>query len=430
MVTQGGRKYAQLLKSIWNDTDWRALSRDAQWLYELLISQSSMNYAGVLDLTIRRWSNLASDTTPADVTRALEELHMAYFVVVDWDTEEVLVRSLIRNDGLWKQARMLMIALNSAAEVQSPRLRFVLAEELRRLPVDQITEGKRDKPEAVREALAHTLLLLDADPGQQLPSGASSQAARRELPRGARYDDAFGGAVGPEGDPDAFSDQAFSTYPQAARREPPREPSRDDAVTTQSSGWGDNPGGPDAADMATEPDDLDPEQVFSQVSRREPPRGAGHPRARARVRHQSPNTNHLSPGTGAASVGNSTTDRERENRDDQPAGPPVPPNAWAVIREVIPAEQPQTVRTELALQVSTLQKSGTAPDVIKDSLTLWLKKPTLGPRALPVIVSEVLKRRNGATGNTKPGGADRAQSILDRTNRLTATTEAPHAQLD
>ncbi|MER5838121.1 hypothetical protein ABT116_47380, partial [Streptomyces sp. NPDC002130] len=69
MVTQGGRKYAQLLKSIWNDTDWRALSRDAQWLYELLISQSSMNYAGVLDLTIRRWSNLACDTTPADVTR-------------------------------------------------------------------------------------------------------------------------------------------------------------------------------------------------------------------------------------------------------------------------------------------------------------------------------------------------------------------------
>jgi len=108
----------------------------------------------------------------------------------------------------------------------------------------------------------------------------------------------------------------------------------------------------------------------------------------------------------------------------------VPPNAWAVIREVIPAEHPQPVRTELALQVSTLQKSGTAPDVIKDSLTLWLKKPTLGPRALPLMVSEVLKRRNGATGNTKPGGADRAQSILDRTNRLTATTEAPHAQLD
>lgn len=429
MVTQGGRKYAQLLKSIWNDTDWRALSRDAQWLYELLISQSSMNYAGVLDLTIRRWSNLARDTTPADVRNALEELHMAYFVVVDWDTEEVLVRSLIRNDGLWKQARMLMIALNSAAEVQSPRLRFVLAEELRRLPIDQIKEGKRDKPEDVREALAYTLMLLDADPGHKLPSGASSQAARRELPRGGRYEDAVDGVVDPVGDSDAVSDQAFSAYAQVSRREPPRDASRDDAVMTPSSEWGDTPGGPGSGEEQTEPDDLDPGRVFSQVSRREP-----RPLARARVgthvRHQSPNTNHLSPGTGAASVGNSTTDRERENRDDQPAGPPVPPNAWAVIREVIPAEQPQTVRTELALQVSTLQKSGTAPDVIKDSLTLWLKKPTLGPRALPVIVSEVLKRRNGATGNTKPGGADRAQSILDRTNRLTATTEASHAQLD
>lgn len=405
MTGDGGRKYAQLLKSVWSDPEWRLLSRDAQWLYELLISQASMNYAGVLDLTARRWSRLAAGTTVADIEAALEELAVARFIVVDPDTEEVLVRTFIRNDGLWKQARMFMIALSEARDVQSPILREALAIELLRLPISEIKEGKRDSRESVVRALDATIGVL---------GGGRANRGPAELP--SRH-----------------TDQA---YAQVSRREPRRDdyfctPSGNDvdAVTTPLPEWGDNPGGPGSGEEQTEPDVFDPEQVFSQVSRREP-----RPLARARVgahaRHQSPNTNHLSPGTGAASVGNSTTDRERENRDDQPAGPPVPPNAWAVIREVIPAEQPQTVRTELALQVSTLQKSGTAPDVIKDSLTLWLKKPTLGPRALPVIVSEVLKRRNGATGNTKPGGADRAQSILDRTNRLTATTEASHAQLD
>ena len=97
----------------------------------------------------------------------------------------------------------------------------------------------------------------------------------------------------------------------------------------------------------------------------------------------------------------------------------MPPNAWAVIRDVIPAEHPQAVRTELALQVSTLQKSGTDTTTISEALGLWLKKPTLGPRALPLIVSEVLKRREGAGTTSKPSGTQRAQSILDLGRELT-----------
>lgn len=61
MSADGGRKYAQILKRIWRDDDWRQLSVDAQWLYTALLSQDSINYAGVLAITVRRWANLAKD---------------------------------------------------------------------------------------------------------------------------------------------------------------------------------------------------------------------------------------------------------------------------------------------------------------------------------------------------------------------------------
>ena len=131
MSADGGRKYAQILKRIWRDDDWRQLSVDAQWLYTALLSQDSINYAGVLAITVRRWANLAKDMDPRRVESAIDELAAHRFVVVDWDTEEVLVRTYIRNDGLWKQPRMMGLAVRQALETTSQILRTALADELK-----------------------------------------------------------------------------------------------------------------------------------------------------------------------------------------------------------------------------------------------------------------------------------------------------------
>lgn len=127
-------RFAQILCRIWDDEDWKALSPRAQWFYMLLVSQASLNRAGVIALTARRWAKLAKGPSVADqVSTAMAELEKADFIVVDQDTEELFVRSYMRNDGLTKRPNVLKRALREAMEVLSSKLRKALVVELRRL---------------------------------------------------------------------------------------------------------------------------------------------------------------------------------------------------------------------------------------------------------------------------------------------------------
>lgn len=152
------RDHARVLIRIWADEDWKALTSTEQWLYELLLSQEGINRAGLIDLHPRRWSQLASDMTIETIQKALRGLENARFVAVDTDTEEVLVRSFIRNDGVVRQPNVLKNALNSARQVQSRRLREILAEELRRM-IDFIPLDRRDR-ETNREGVLQVADLL------------------------------------------------------------------------------------------------------------------------------------------------------------------------------------------------------------------------------------------------------------------------------
>ncbi|WP_052684580.1 hypothetical protein [Lentzea aerocolonigenes] len=127
------REHARILTAIWRDDDFRALSPEAQRLYFLLLSQPTINQAGVLPLTVSRWARGCSATDVADIEAALAELDRARFALVDADTDEVLVRAFMRKDGVAKQPNVLKAAFRFALAVESPRLRAVLADELRRL---------------------------------------------------------------------------------------------------------------------------------------------------------------------------------------------------------------------------------------------------------------------------------------------------------
>jgi hypothetical protein len=127
------RSYAQIHQRIWADPTWRALGVDAQHLYLLLISQPQMNLAGVLPLQLRKWSSCVAGWDIADVAEALGRLRDDRFVLVDEDTEEVLVRSLIRNDGGYKTPGVLKSILKFAEATQAEALRRELAVELGRL---------------------------------------------------------------------------------------------------------------------------------------------------------------------------------------------------------------------------------------------------------------------------------------------------------
>ncbi|MGH3760277.1 hypothetical protein [Actinophytocola sp.] len=158
------RDHARVELSIWDDPDFVVLSGEAQRLYLFLLSQRDLSYAGLVPMRLRRWAGRSATATVDAVTAALAELDAARFVVCDHDTEEVLVRSLIRRDGIYKQPNVLAAALREAFEISSPVLRRALVDELLRLPAEvtgpapelaasALLAGAGDLPPAVKAAL-------------------------------------------------------------------------------------------------------------------------------------------------------------------------------------------------------------------------------------------------------------------------------------
>lgn len=128
------REHARILCSIWRPgDDFRDRSPEAQRLYFLIVSQRELNNAGVAPLMVNKWARCSAGTSVEDIETALVELEEARYVVVDRDTEELLVRTFIRNDGVAKQPNVLKSALRLAEQIESETLRVALARELVRL---------------------------------------------------------------------------------------------------------------------------------------------------------------------------------------------------------------------------------------------------------------------------------------------------------
>lgn len=126
------RSEARIKVSIWDDQDFLDLERDDRLVYLFLVSQPDVAATGVLPIRLRRWcSKLAM--TAQEVTTALECLQDARFVVVDWAMEEVLVRSFIRRDEIYRQPNMLRAALRSLPSISSGTIREALLIELERI---------------------------------------------------------------------------------------------------------------------------------------------------------------------------------------------------------------------------------------------------------------------------------------------------------
>ena len=134
------RAFGRLLSAIWDDDDFTALDPDQQRLYMFLLSQSNLNHAGLLPLTLKRWARKAKDLTAEALEKTLAELDAARFIVVDDDTEEVLVRSYVRNDGVWKQPKVMGAMVSGAMEISSRRLRRALLAEMDRIPLDELSD--------------------------------------------------------------------------------------------------------------------------------------------------------------------------------------------------------------------------------------------------------------------------------------------------
>lgn len=165
------RDHARVNITIWNDPDFRKLPPAAQHLYFMLWTSPALTYAGTHDWRPGRLAKLSEGFTAAHIQAVSDCLSARYFLVIDPDTEEVLIRSWARFDGLMKQPRMAVSLASAYAAVASEIIRGVLVTE-----VSKIRKESPDllcwKDRRVAEVLAHPAVSAKDLPVPEDPFGA------------------------------------------------------------------------------------------------------------------------------------------------------------------------------------------------------------------------------------------------------------------
>lgn len=181
-------RFARVFAAIWDDDDFLALGSPAQRLYLALVSQPNLSHCGVLPLSVRRWARLATDTDADSVRSALDELCRARFVIVDDDTEEVMIRSWMKHDELHRVPNGRRAIETACSQVVSRRLRELCAATFRDLTATVAathperviaTHPERDSPPQQPAASSQT---LQPDPAAAAAAGPTRQpsATRRD----------------------------------------------------------------------------------------------------------------------------------------------------------------------------------------------------------------------------------------------------------
>ncbi|MEV0619550.1 hypothetical protein AB0I81_39970 [Nonomuraea sp. NPDC050404] len=194
------RVEARVFVRIWDDEHFLALSPNGQRFFLFLLSQADLTYCGTLILRERKWASKARGLTVADVCDALAELAKppalnpsgnpslnpsanppaaGALIVTDEDTEELLIRSLIRLDRIWKEPNLMRSARNSALLIDSAKIRAALLAELLRIP-DLFTS---DTTANVRSEHA---VFVEKMGGPPAPSDLAKTADERLKRKGSR----------------------------------------------------------------------------------------------------------------------------------------------------------------------------------------------------------------------------------------------------
>lgn len=138
------RDHARIHARVWTDPEFTALPRDAQWLYFAILSQPTLSFAGVTTFTIKRLARLAADTDPQTIQASLDILQEHRLVLVDDDTDELWVRSFVKNDGVLKSPNLLKRMVADVGGVMSPRIRAAFGWEWHTRLARQVADGHLD----------------------------------------------------------------------------------------------------------------------------------------------------------------------------------------------------------------------------------------------------------------------------------------------
>lgn len=131
------RQYALIHRAILDDPSWRCLTRSQQNLYLLLLLKLSTNLCGVVDWRPKKLAVNASDMTVETIEADAVVLEKKLYIVRDEDTDEVLIRSFLRNDAPLKSSKTAIAVRSSYTDTASSKLRGVIVFELQQLYKEQ-----------------------------------------------------------------------------------------------------------------------------------------------------------------------------------------------------------------------------------------------------------------------------------------------------
>lgn len=195
------REHAKIRLDIWADGEWRDLDVDCQHLYLLLLSHPTLSYVGVADWRPGRIAQMAKGLTAERVRETAGRLQASEFILTDDESEEVLIRSFVKHDGLLKQPKMSVSMANAFGATASNPIREVIAYEVQKLRErdSELAAWRVKQVQTVLDAKASPIsaFTLSVTPGftpgvtpnatrpQGLPtSTATSTATEASLPGG------------------------------------------------------------------------------------------------------------------------------------------------------------------------------------------------------------------------------------------------------
>lgn len=159
MARTTGKDHARINLDIWGDDAWLDCEPDAQHLYMVLWTSPQLSYCGAGDWNPGRIATRSKGWTPEAVEIAGAKLSRDLFLIIDTDTDEFLMRSWVKHDGLWRTPNMAVSVANARAELASRTLRGIV--------VHEVTKIRAKNPESsswTREAVEKMLSQKAIDP--------------------------------------------------------------------------------------------------------------------------------------------------------------------------------------------------------------------------------------------------------------------------
>lgn len=121
------RSYARIDVQRFHDTDWRALTLPQKAVFDMMLTHPKLSLCGALDLKYGSLCGYSVDLNVDTLSGLLEALEADRFIAVDWDTDEAVIRTFVRHDGVLQNQNLGRGMWSAWVAVESAKLReFVL----------------------------------------------------------------------------------------------------------------------------------------------------------------------------------------------------------------------------------------------------------------------------------------------------------------